>query len=151
MSIEERRRFIGFSLAAAAVGVLSGEAAARTNPIDKIGNSATTSRKAMPTYLVIYKRGPRWAHGVPMKEQQGMGEHFKRYVELYRAGQLREAGGFADESGGAALFEASDDTAAAAFVAADPAVVSGTFVYELKQWRLNPWGQISGKPATRGE
>lgn len=70
---------------------------------------------------------------------------------VHRTGRLRDAGGFTDDSGGAAIFEATDDAAAEAFVKTDPAVTSGTFAYELKRWRPNPWAEISKARAAKGK
>ena len=87
----------------------------------------------------------------PMREQQSMREHFLYYLGLHRKGLLIAAGGFTDESGGAAVFEAATDSAAAEIVAADPAVKSNVFGFELQRWKPNPWEQISQKEAARGE
>ena len=104
--------------------------------------SATASGDARPLYLVVYHRGLRWIDGRPTAEQPGIKEHFLYYLDLYRRGHIRFGGGFADDSGGAAVFEASDGAAAASFVAADPAVRSEVFRYELKRWTLQPWEEI---------
>ena len=66
-------------------------------------------------------------------------------------GLLIAGGGFTDESGGAAVFEAADDAAAGEIVAADPAVTSNVFRFELQRWRPNPWEEISKRSAARGE
>ena len=134
--VKERRLFIAMGVAAGAMGALPARSAAP---------------EVMPTYLVVYRHGPRWADGVPMQGQQGMREHFKYYMDLHRAGRLRQAGGFADASGGAAIFAAVDDAAAEAFVAADPAVASGTFQYELKRWNPVAWEDVSKKWAEQGK
>jgi len=101
------RNVVGMSLAvvfgALAVTVL----AAETAP----GDALVTSSATRPTYLVVYRRGPSWAEGKPMREQQSMREHFRYYMELHRKGLLIAGGGFTDESGGAAVFEATDDAA----------------------------------------
>jgi len=146
MTFEDRRRFIGMSLAAASCGF-----AMNATAQSERASASAASVAARPTYLVMYWHGPRWVVGKPMVKQQGMREHFLYYLALYRKGQLRSGGGFTDDSGGAAMFEADDDDAAAAFIATDPAVVSGVFRYELKRWRQNPWADISKARAARGE
>jgi uncharacterized protein len=166
----DRRRFIGMGLAtlgsaiaAKAVAAESGCSAptaqaanAAANPTGVPATSATAPSAtgapavATPTYLVIYRRGPQWADGKAMSEQQGMREHFAYYVDLHRKGLLKSGGGFTDDSGGAAVLEAADDAAAAAILAADPAVKGGVFAYELKRWRQNPWADISKARAARG-
>jgi uncharacterized protein YciI len=148
MALEHRRRFIGMSLAAAAGGLVASAAAEQSS--HKATGPSGAALPSAPTYLVVYRHGPRWVDGVPTSEQKSMREHFKHYLDLYRAGRLKDAGGFADESGGAAVFTAADDDAAADFVAADPAVVSGLFLYELKRWRPNPWKEISSRSPTPG-
>ncbi|HEU4781373.1 MAG TPA: YciI family protein [Steroidobacteraceae bacterium] len=103
------------------------------------------------TYLVVYQRGPSWVEGKPMREQEKMLDHFNYYIQLHRKGILLGAGGFTDESGGAAVFEAQTDAAARLIVSEDPAVTSKVFSYELQRWKLNPWEEISRKRAARGE
>lgn len=151
MTVEHRRRFIAISLiamsvAAAAGGLVASAAAGQSS--SKTAGPSSAALPSAPTYLVVYRHGPQWVDGVPISEQKSMREHFKHYLDLYRAGRLKDAGGFADESGGAAVFTAADDAAAADFVAADPAVVSGLFLYELKRWRPNPWQEISSRSQT---
>jgi uncharacterized protein YciI len=132
---DTRRKFIGMALAVAASGFA-------------VAQSASAAR---PTYLVVYRRGPAWIEGKPMREQPSMKEHFAYYVGLHRKGLLVSGGGFTDESGGAAVIEAADDAAAEAIMAADPAVQSKVFSYELKRWKANPWEEISKARAVRGE
>jgi uncharacterized protein YciI len=156
MEPQDRRHFIGIGIAAA-IGGLATSAVAQADRRTATGETAVSpsraapSETAAPIYLVIYKQGPRWVDGKPMRDQLGMPDHFQYYIDLYRAGRLRDAGGFTDGSGGAAIFEAIDDAAAEAFIKADPAVTSGTFAYELKRWRPNPWAEISKVRAARGE
>ena len=95
--------------------------------------SSTTS-----TYLVVYKPGPAFLPGKPLTEQP-LREHGRYMLSLFEAGTLKFAGGFADDSGGALAFEAADEASARAIVQADPAVVSGVFVFELHPWRLVDW------------
>ena len=99
-------------------------------------------------YLVVYQRGDAWEDDKPLREQKFMREHFHYFLELHRKGVLVGGGGFTDESGGAAIFEASDDAAANAIIAADPAVQSGTFRHQLKRWKPNAWEEISKRIAT---
>jgi uncharacterized protein YciI len=141
------RNVVGMSLAvvfgALAVTVL----AAETAP----GDALVTSSATRPTYLVVYRRGPSWAEGKPMREQQSMREHFRYYLELHRKGLLIAGGGFTDESGGAAVFEATDDAAANEIIRADPAVESKVFRFELQRWKPNSWEEISKREAARDE
>lgn len=141
------RNMIGISLAVVLAGLALNALAAEPKPGD-VPAPASASRN---TYLVVYRRGPSWVDTKPMHEQQSMREHFLYYVGLHRKGLLRSAGGFTDNSGGAAIFEADDDAAAAAIMNADPAVTSKVFLFELKRWKPNPWEEISQKRAARGE
>ena len=143
---QNRRGFIGMSLAAASSGLCL-QAHATTDCSVATEMSVTSN----PVYLVTYRHGPRWAAGKPMAQQAGSREHFNYWLDMYRKGQMRSAGGFTDESGGAAIFEAPDDAAAAAVIAADPAVVRGLFNHELKRWRPNRWAEILKKRSARAD
>lgn len=97
-----------------------------------------------PSYLCVYRHGPRWLAGKPLAEQP-LREHGRYMLDLYKRGVMRLAGRFADGSGGAMLFGADDDRSAQAIVAADPAVVAGTFAYELRQWAFVDWAALVKK------
>jgi uncharacterized protein len=106
-------------------------------------NAGSASSQVEParmkrTYLVVYKPGPNFLTGKPLAEQP-LKEHGRYMLSLYVKGSLKFAGGFSDNAGGAAAFEAADDDEAKAVVAADPAVVSGVFVGELHPWGLVDW------------
>ncbi len=111
------------------------------------GTALESAAGATNTYLVLYRRGPAWEEGKPMREQQSLREHFAYYLDLHRQGRLIAGGGFIDESGGAAVFTADSDDAAAALIAADPAVLSGVFRHELQRWKLNAWDEIARRRA----
>jgi uncharacterized protein YciI len=128
-------------------GLILSVLADEPKPTDAFASSSS----ARNTYLVVYRRGPSWVDDKPMREQQSMPEHFLYYLGLHREGQLIAGGGFTDDSGGAAVFEAEDDAAATEIVAADPAIKSKVFRYELQRWKPNPWEEISQKRAARGE
>lgn len=142
-----KRNFIGMALAFVLAGLAIHALAAEPKP----GDAPAPSSAARNTYLVVYQRGSNWIDGKPMGEQPSMREHFLYYLDLHRKGLLRSAGGFTDDSGGAAVFEADDDAAATAIVNADPAVTGKVFRFELKRWKPNPWEEISQKRAARGE
>lgn len=99
----------------------------------------------MPTldtvYLVVYRPGEKWLHGQPL-EAQPLREHGRYMLSLYREGTLRYAGPFADGSGGAAVFAATDDEVATAVIEKDPAVVSKVFAYDLRRWNRMDWQQF---------
>ena len=99
------------------------------------GSAAAPARK---TFIVIYKPGPGWLPGKSLSEQP-LQEHGKYIFSLHSQGILKLGGPFADETGGAAVIEAADDTEAKAIVAKDPAVVSQIFVTEVHPWALVQW------------
>jgi uncharacterized protein YciI len=105
-------------------------------------NVAAQAATTQPSYLCIYRPGPRWLPGNPLSEQP-LREHGRYMLDLYKRGVMRLAGRFADGSGGAMLFGADDDASAQAIVAADPAVVAETFTYELRQWAFVDWASLA--------
>jgi uncharacterized protein YciI len=105
---------------------------------------AAQEQSKQPSYLCVYRPGSRWLPGKPLAEQP-LREHGRYMLDLYKRGVMRMAGRFADGSGGAMLFGADDDASAQAIVAADPAVVAGTFVYELRQWAFVDWAALAKK------
>lgn len=88
-------------------------------------------------YLVVYDRGPAWV-GNTLAEQK-LDAHGKYMLDLYEKGALKFAGPFLDDSGGAVVLEAADETSVQALVANDPAVKQGTFVSKIRPWALQPW------------
>lgn len=98
------------------------------------------------TFIVILRPGAAWLAGKPITEQP-LQEHGQYVLQLHLAGKLRFAGPFADDSGGAAVFEAADEAEARRIVDNDPAVINQIFVYDLHPWRLLPWEQYA-KAAT---
>jgi uncharacterized protein len=96
------------------------------------------------TYLVVYRPGPAFLPGKPLKEQP-LKEHGKYMLKLYTEGTLKIAGGFLDDTGGAMVFEAETEEQAKSVVAADPAVVTKVFVAELHPWKPRDWEQLVKK------
>jgi uncharacterized protein YciI len=72
-------------------------------------------------------------------KEQPLLEHGRYMLSLYRRGVLKLAGPFSGNAGGAVVFEAQNDREANAVVAADPAVTSHIFLYELHPWELVRW------------
>jgi uncharacterized protein YciI len=66
-------------------------------------------------------------------------DHFRYLLELHQRGDLKQAGPFGSERGGAAVFAAADDAAARAWLEADPAVRSQVFQFELRRWSPVDW------------
>jgi len=101
---------------------------------------------AKSTFLIIYKPGPAWLPGKPLKEQP-LGDHGKYMLDLYSQGHLKIAGPFSDDSGGAVVLYAANQDEAKNMVMKDPAVVRGVFIYELHPWSLVDWeSHLKTKP-----
>ena len=126
-----RGEFVKMGLAGLGAALASSEVAAQ-------------EQSKQPSYLCVYRPGSRWLPGKPLAEQP-LREHGRYMLDLYKRGVMRMAGRFADGSGGAMLFGADDDASAQAIVAADPAVVAGTFVYELRKWAFVDWAALAKK------
>lgn len=136
--IDYGRRRVGMGLMAASIGIAAAVEGAESDQKPAAVPQAT----GKSTYLLVYRRGPRWIEGKPMAEQ-GLRDHGRYMLELFRKGALRYAGGFADDSGGAVMLEAKDDAEASAIAAADPAVTAQIFVFDLRRWKLQPWAEIA--------
>ena len=85
-------------------------------------------------YLFQYSPGPAWRAGVPMREQ-GLGPHAAYMQRLKDEGRLFAGGGYVGADGGMAVVVAASMEEARAMLTADPAIVSGIFVAELRHWR----------------
>lgn len=85
-------------------------------------------------YLFQYSPGPAWRAGVPMREQ-GLGPHAAYMQQLQNQGRLFAGGGYVGADGGMAVVVAANTDEARAMLAADPAIVSGIFVADLRHWR----------------
>jgi uncharacterized protein YciI len=96
------------------------------------------------TYLVIYRPDPAWLVGKSVLEQH-LKEHGKYMLSLYIKGSMKLAGPLTDDAGGAVLLAVADESDAKMIVAADPAVKSGIFVYEMHPWKLQPWDEFAKK------
>jgi uncharacterized protein len=84
-------------------------------------------------FLFQYSRGPAWRDGVPMR-QQGLGPHGAYMRQLQEEGRLFAGGGYSSDDGGMAIIMCADINEAREMLAADPAITSGIFVAELRQW-----------------
>jgi uncharacterized protein YciI len=133
----DRRQFVQLGLAGLGAALASGSAVAQ-------------EANTQPSYLVIFRPGPRWLPGKPLEEQP-LREHGRYMLDLYKRGVMRLAGRFADGSGGAMLIGADDDASAQAIVAVDPAVRAGTFTYELRQWAFVDWASLAKRAPAQPE
>jgi uncharacterized protein YciI len=84
-------------------------------------------------FVILYRPGPAWIAGRPMREQD-LRPHGAYYAGLLRDGRVFAGGGF-EGDGGMAIIRAADAAEARAILDADPAITSGVFVAELRQWR----------------
>ena len=66
--------------------------------------------------------------------QQDLREHAAYHDRLVREGRGFAGGGYVGMDGGMAIVRAADLAEAEAMLAADPAIVNGVFVAELRQW-----------------
>jgi uncharacterized protein YciI len=124
------------------VGSLVGREAAGADSPD--GNGLPKS-----TFLVTYRPGPAWLPGKPVEEQP-LQAHGSYLLDLYIQGALKFAGPFTDDRGGGVLvFEAADETTARKLLAADPAVISGLMVPDLRPWRMVDWQLHAKRRAER--
>jgi uncharacterized protein len=85
-------------------------------------------------FLFLFRPGPAWQAGVPMR-QQNLREHGAYHARLVREGRSVAGGGYVGEEGGMAIVRAADLGEARAMLAADPAIVNGVFVAEMRQWQ----------------
>lgn len=115
--------------AALVVMLLAGAACAHAQAPAPGGAAAA---RAGALFVVIYRPGPAWREGVPMREQ-GLGPHARYIGGLMEQGRLFAGGGF-DDRGGLAIMIAADLAEAEAMLAADPAIISGIFSATLEHW-----------------
>ncbi len=98
-------------------------------------------------YLFLYRPGPAWRAGVPMR-QQDLRDHAAYHGRLLREGRSFAGGGYVGENGGLAIVRAAGLEEARAMLAADPAIRNGVFVAELRQWapRFHNDGPLVERP-----
>ena len=113
-----------FLLALLLVGA-EAQAAAQTEPA-----AATAPRQL---FLFLYRPGPAWRSGRPMREQD-LRAHGAYHAQLLREGRSFAGGGYVGEDGGLAIVRAASMDEARAMLADDPAIRNGVFVAELRQW-----------------
>ena len=86
-------------------------------------------------FLFIYRAGPSWQTGKPMSVQ-GLGPHGAYMGKLVGEGVVMAGGPMMDlEGGGLAIVKAKDVAEAKTLLAADPAIVSGIMVADVRTWR----------------
>ena len=117
-------------LAMAVALAMTGGVAAPAATAPEPAPSGTAAR----LFVFLYRPGPAWREGVPMR-QQGLGPHAEYFRQLLDEGRVFAAGGFADGDGGMAIVLAAGRDEAEALLARDPAVASGIFAGTVEEWR----------------
>lgn len=120
------------------IGLAIGAVICSTVWAQKDSSKTISAETKKETFIVIYKPGAAWIKGKPVSEQP-LKEHGKYLLGLYKLKILRYAGPFGDDTGGAAVLEAVNETEAKNLIERDPAVTSGVMIYELHSWNLVPW------------
>jgi len=87
---------------------------------------------ARPLFAIVYRAGPTWKPGVPMKDQ-GLRDHFYYVKALHESGAIVYAGAMGPD-GGLILIHAADQAAAEAVMTNDPAVKTGIFIGEVRRY-----------------
>lgn len=95
---------------------------------------AADTAPASSLFVILYKQGPAWKEGVPMRQQEAIIPHFKYMKKLFEAGTILEAGPTLDEPGGVVILKTKDLDEAKAIMAADPSVSMKMFVGEVHAW-----------------
>ena len=87
-------------------------------------------------YVVFHKPGPKWQSGVDFREQDGVREHVEHYLKFHAQGKLELGGPFLVQDAGGMMVATKDVSQAEleSFAAADPAVLSGLLLYEIRPW-----------------
>ena len=144
MRSKTRREFVRSAVLVIGATVTA-QTATSTEQTDPHGTSTQHSKAG---YLITYAAGPAFLAGKPLSEQP-LKEHGRYMLDLHKRGVLRMAGGFGDDSGGAAFVDAGSLEAAREIAEADPAVQSKVFVYRVQQWNLVPWQQIAERASAK--
>jgi uncharacterized protein YciI len=96
--------------------------------------AAATAQPARQLFLFLFRPGPAWRAGVPMREQD-LRAHAAYHAQLLREGRSFAGGGYIGMDGGLAIVRAVDRAEAEAMLAADPAILNGVFAAEIREWR----------------
>jgi uncharacterized protein YciI len=83
-------------------------------------------------FIIIYTQGPNWREGVILHNQPSIPEH--AVYGQQKQGLIMLAGPFADGSGGAVVIDVESEKEAKELAENDPAVLSGVFNYQIKEW-----------------
>lgn len=90
------------------------------------------AQAARPLFAIVYRAGPAWKPGVPMKDQ-GLRDHFFYVKALHDRGDIVYAGAMGPD-GGLMILHAADQAAADAIAINDPAVKTGIFLADVRHY-----------------
>jgi len=96
--------------------------------------TSAMAQPASPLFVFIYRQGPAYKTGTPMREQPAMSRHGAYMKKLFDEGHTFAAGPMTDTIGGLLILRAASAEEAAALLAADPGVSSGMFAAEVHAW-----------------
>jgi uncharacterized protein YciI len=109
--------------------LLTGALAATAAALEPQQQPAAATR---PLFAIVYRAGPAWKPGVPMKEQ-GLRDHFYYVKALHERGDIVYAGAMGPD-GGLMILHAVDQAAAQTIAANDPAVKTGIFLADARHY-----------------
>ena len=96
-------------------------------------SAPASAQGARQLFLFLYRPGPSWRAGVPMR-QQDLRAHGAYHAKLLREGRSFAGGGYVGMDGGLAIVRAADRAEAETMLAADPAIINGVFAAEIRHW-----------------
>jgi uncharacterized protein YciI len=93
--------------------------------------------------VIAHLPGPKWVNGTPFREQPDVHLHMETMKTWLDAGRIVVGGPFLDERGGGTVITRFDDLDAAIEAAnADPAVLGGLLMADVRPWFLAMWDDI---------
>ena len=96
--------------------------------------TCAAAQDAGSLFIFIYRQGPAWKVGAPIREQPAMGAHGAYMKRLFDEGRVFAAGPTTDAPGGLVILRGDDLDEAKTLMAADPGVTSGMFTGEIHGW-----------------
>lgn len=114
--------------AVALVAPAGGQTAEKSEAAPRIGKTVRGQ-----LFAVIYRPGRNWRPGLPMNRQD-LGPHLRYYRQGLTDGHVLAGGGLLAMNGGLAILTMASLADAEAFLASDPAIVSGVFSGEVHAW-----------------
>jgi len=89
-------------------------------------------------FVVLHAPGPKWKHGLPIFQQEGIQAHIDHYRQWLAAGKLCLGGPFLDGHAGGMMIPAEGlaEAEVSAFALADPAVAAGLLRVAVRPWLI---------------